>query len=105
MENNRLTCRQQPDSGWRIRWVIVWRKTFTQLVDYLCMCILKGDNMWLVNHSNHPVSKFTHKLYKIVNDVEYFIRGRLIWDESYIQNKICKEFKKEMKRFKFFEGE
>ena len=74
----------------RIRWVIIWRKTFTRLVDYLCMCIWKGDDIWIANHINHPVSKLTFKLYKIANDVEYFIRGKPNWDQWDEQNNIIK---------------
>lgn len=74
----------------RIKWVILWRRTFTRLVDYFCLCILKGDCIWIANHPHHPVSKLTFKLYRIANDVEYFIRGRPNWDQWGEQNKCLK---------------
>lgn len=87
----------------RIRWVIIWRKTFTRLVDYLCMCILKGNDLWIANHINHTVSKLTFKLYKIANQVEYYIRGRPGWDQWDEQNKDLKALRKMTKKLILYE--
>jgi len=87
-------CQYPHIINWRIKWVIRLQKYLQVHVDNLCSYILRKDKLWIANRPHHPISELTFKLYKTLNDIEYFIRGRPNWDQWDEQNKECKQFKK-----------